>query len=42
MTKQIDLGTYSIPIDLHFMGVLSLIIAAIMGIINLLIRGVIK
>lgn len=42
MTKQIDLGTYNIPIDLHFIGVLSLIMAAIMGIISLFIKGAIN
>lgn len=37
---MIDLGTYHIPIDLHFGWVIGLVIAAFLGIISLFIRGI--
>lgn len=36
---MVELGTYRIPIDLHFGWVIGLVFAAILGIITLFIRG---
>ena len=38
---MVELGTYRIPIDLHFAWVIGLVIAAFLGIISLFIRGAI-